>query len=82
MYPPNDTGSDHLPVLDKWPQPLRMEYKAWAVQRRNRIAARKEGKKALCAGIHSQDVPTSVEHKHGIGFKLRHEKFHRLACCL
>src|SRR5258708_2722664 len=41
MHPPNDTCGDTLPVFDKGPQSLGMEYKADSVVRSPRIAAGK-----------------------------------------
>src|SRR5215471_5827545 len=82
MHASNDTCGNHFPIFDEGPQPLGMECKARSVERRYRIAAGEEGQKALCAGIHPQDVPISVEHEYGIRLKLCYEKLDRLACSL
>src|SRR6202042_2417 len=60
MHPPKDACRNTLPVFDKGPQSLGMEYKAGSVVRGDRIAAGEESKKALCASIHPQRVPISV----------------------
>lgn len=76
MHPLNDACFDTLPVFDETPQPVWMEYKAYTVVRRYRIAPAEESKKALCSSIHLQRVPISVHDEYGIRLMLRHEKLH------
>src|ERR1700722_644219 len=76
MHSLNDASSHTLPIFDKRTQPLRLKNKADSVVGRSRIAAREDGKKALCADIHFQSVPISIQDEHGIRLKLRHEEIH------
>src|SRR5215471_246322 len=80
MHALKEARRDALPILDKWPEALRMENKTDPVARRNRSTFRKERQKTLCRRVDLKCVPISIHHYRGIRLLLLQEKLDRLSC--